>query len=274
MNDSNYTTKIMFALIAIAVVSFILRSADMGTDLNVFKIMGDKPAAEGQFDGQVNAQSGTSDVVSFALTSLDAAPVSDNLARIEPAAGDAKKDAKKNADKMADKAASANDGDTNTAPNADADLPEWRDASDTDITALTVKQEVFDELNARRKTIESREKDLKMREAFLKAAEQELEQKYGEMTTLREELEVLLGRQTDEEKSRIASLVKVYENMKPKDAARIFDTLDLDILIDVMGQMSERKLSPVLASMNDERARTVTIMLAEQKKLPEGSGQI
>ena len=57
--------------------------------------------------------------------------------------------------------------------------------------------------------------------------------------------------------------------MKPKDAARIFDTLDLDVLVSVMSQMSERKLSPILASMNPERARTITIMLAEQKQLPQ-----
>ena len=81
--------------------------------------------------------------------------------------------------------------------------------------------------------------------------------------------EKLLEDQSEEEKARIASLVKIYEGMKPKEAARIFDTLDLDILVNVVSQMSERKLSPVLASMNPERARTVTIMLAEQKTLPE-----
>ena len=47
---------------------------------------------------------------------------------------------------------------------------------------------------------------------------------------------------------------------------RIFD---LDILVEVISRMSERKVSPVLAAMNPERARTITIMLAEQKSLPE-----
>ena len=57
--------------------------------------------------------------------------------------------------------------------------------------------------------------------------------------------------------------------MKAKDAARIFDTLDLDVLVSVVSQMSERRLSPILAGMNPERARTVTIVLAEQKQLPK-----
>ena len=56
--------------------------------------------------------------------------------------------------------------------------------------------------------------------------------------------------------------------MKPKDAARIFNTLDLDVLLNVVSRMSERKSAPVIASMDPERARTLTIMLMEQKALP------
>ena len=93
--------------------------------------------------------------------------------------------------------------------------------------------------------------------------------KYKELLKLRSEIEDLLGQQSEAEKARIDSLVKIYEGMKPKDAARIFDTLDLDVLVAVMSKMSERKLSPILAAMNPERARTVTIMLAEEKQLPE-----
>jgi len=60
----------------------------------------------------------------------------------------------------------------------------------------------------------------------------------------------------------------VYEAMKSKDAARIFNTLDLDVLVDVMSRMSDRKISPILAQMEPERARTVTMMLAQNGGLP------
>ena len=85
---------------------------------------------------------------------------------------------------------------------------------------------------------------------------------------MRSEVQDLLKQQNEEETARIASLVKIYEGMKAKDAARIFDTLDMDVLLEVMGKMSERKSAPILAAMNPERARSVTIMLAEQKALP------
>ena len=153
----------------------------------------------------------------------------------------------------------------------DVELPEmeWQDASDQELDYANVKMEVFDDLSSRRKKLDKREKELMTREALLRAAEQEIDRKYQELSGLRREIEGLLEQQSAEEKARITSLVKIYEGMKPKDAARIFDTLDLDILVAVMSDMSERKLSPILAAMNPERARTITIMLAEQKKLPE-----
>lgn len=149
-----------------------------------------------------------------------------------------------------------------------AKMPEWKDAGDAEIGLSDVKREVVEDMAARRAKLDTMEKDVRASEALLKAAEQELDRKYKELTRLKEEIEGLLKQQSEEEQTRVKSLVKVYEGMKPKDAARIFDTLDLDILIEVMSRMSERKMSPILAAMNAERARTVTIMLAQQKQLP------
>lgn len=146
---------------------------------------------------------------------------------------------------------------------------EWRDFSDDEFEYSTITREVFEDMATRRKELDQRERELQTREALIRAAEQELDRKYQELTTLRHEIEGLLEQQSDEEKARIQSLVKIYETMKPKEAARIFDTLDLDVLVAVMSRMSERRLSPILANMNPERARTITIMLAEEKQLPE-----
>lgn len=146
---------------------------------------------------------------------------------------------------------------------------EWQDATDTETEYSGVSMELFEDLSARRKQLEERERQIYAREALLKAAEQELDQKFRELQILRGELEALLKKQSEEEEARIQSLVKIYEGMKSGDAARIFNTLDIDVLVEVMGRMSERKLSPILADMNPDRARAVTIILAQQKQLPE-----
>ena len=160
------------------------------------------------------------------------------------------------------------------APENEIDPPpmdesQWRDSSDTNYDLNNVKMEMFKDMAARREELDKRERALVTREALLRAAEQEIDRKYQEMAELKNEIESLLEDQSEEEEARIKSLVKIYEGMKPKEAARIFDTLDLDVLVSVLSRMSERKLSPILAAMNPERARTVTIVLAEEKKLPE-----
>ena len=145
--------------------------------------------------------------------------------------------------------------------------PEWRDSSESDIEYSEVNMKLFDDLATRRKELEMRERELSMRGALLTAAEQELEQKYKELTSLKAEIEELLVTQSEEESARTASLVKIYEGMKPKDAARIFNTLEKQVLLEVVSQMSERKSAPVLASMEPDKARALTIMLMEKKSL-------
>jgi flagellar motility protein MotE (MotC chaperone) len=144
----------------------------------------------------------------------------------------------------------------------------WKGADDLDDEYSGVQMELFSDLAKRRKDIETKERELSMREALLKAGQAELEQKYQELTTIKADIEELLKKQTVEEDKRIVSLVKIYEGMKAKDAARIFDTLDMDVLLQVMVKMSERKSAPIIAAMDAEKARNVTIMLAEQNKLP------
>ncbi|MCD8562740.1 MAG: flagellar protein FlbB [Alphaproteobacteria bacterium] len=156
------------------------------------------------------------------------------------------------------------------APKAGNDVI-WKDAADSDMdsAAQSVKMEMYQDLSKRREDLDARTKDIQTREALLKAAEQELDRKYQELETIRTEIKGLLKEQSEEEQKRIGALVKIYEGMKPKDAANIFNTLDMDILVEVMTKMSERKLAPVLAAMDTDRARAVTIVMAEQKKLPE-----
>ena len=149
------------------------------------------------------------------------------------------------------------------------DTSKWRDSLDADFEYSDVQMDLFKDLAQRRKDLDAREREMLVREALLKAAQQEMEQKFKELTSLRAEIEELLVEQSEEEKQRIASLVKIYEGMKAKDAARIFNTLDLDVLLQVVTQMSERKSAPIIAAMNVDRARTVTIMLAERKQLPK-----
>lgn len=128
--------------------------------------------------------------------------------------------------------------------------------------------DILQSLSKRREDLDQRERNLNESAAMLKAAEKEVDRKLAELNTLKAEIEKLLGQQSQMEDARIVSLVKIYEAMKPKEAATIFNTLDPDVLLSVVSRMNERRLSPILASMEPEKARMVTIRLAEMRQLP------
>jgi flagellar motility protein MotE (MotC chaperone) len=128
--------------------------------------------------------------------------------------------------------------------------------------------EILQNLATRRKEIDSREEAVVKREVLLQAAEKRLEDKIGELRQIRGEIEALIRKYNDQEETELKSLVKIYETMKPKDAARIFDELDLKVLLQVFQRMKEAKTAPILASMNPARAKEVTTQLAERKEIP------
>jgi flagellar motility protein MotE (MotC chaperone) len=128
---------------------------------------------------------------------------------------------------------------------------------------------VLQSLSKRREQLEQRERDIEQRDKLLKAAEKKVDEKVAELATLRKEIETLLQKQQAEEARRTAQLVKIYQNMKPKDAANIFNEMDFDVLIKIVDQMAERRVAPILAAMDPARARDVSRRIAEQKSLPK-----
>jgi flagellar motility protein MotE (MotC chaperone) len=128
--------------------------------------------------------------------------------------------------------------------------------------------DVLQQLAKRREEIEKRARQLDEREALIQAAEQRMDQKMAELKALQAMVEDLLKKQSDEQEAELKSLVKLYENMKPKDAAQVFEEMDMDVLLDVVERMNERKAAPILALVTPTRAKEITYELASRKVLP------
>ena len=59
------------------------------------------------------------------------------------------------------------------------------------------------------------------------------------------------------EAARFKGLVTMYENMKPRDAAKIFDRLEIGVLLEVASQINPRTMSDILAQMSPEIGRAI-----------------
>jgi flagellar motility protein MotE (MotC chaperone) len=135
-------------------------------------------------------------------------------------------------------------------------------------TFSQTEMDVLQKLTERRTALDSREKDIERREAMMKAAEDQIERKISEMRSLQNTIEGLLRQYNDQEDNKMRSLVKIYENMKPKEAAKIFEQLDMPIMLEVVERMKEQKVAPILAEMDPAKARTITSELAQRRQIP------
>ena len=117
-------------------------------------------------------------------------------------------------------------------------------------------------LGDRRADLDKREAELQMREALATAAEKKLDDRAKELEALQAQVSALVDEKQAAEDSSFKAIVSMYENMKPKDAAKIFDTLELNVLLKVARAMNPRKMSPVLAAMSSVQAQALTTAFA------------
>lgn len=119
------------------------------------------------------------------------------------------------------------------------------------------------DLRARREELDARAGRLDQREAMLAAAERRLIERVQQLTALQTKLEQLEKDRQDRQDANWRGLVRTYEDMRPRDAAVIFNDLDSAVLVQVLDRMKDAKAAPILAAMTPERARAITSQLAQ-----------
>jgi flagellar motility protein MotE (MotC chaperone) len=140
-------------------------------------------------------------------------------------------------------------------------------AQDQPRQASAGERALLGRLQERRQELDSRARELDLRESLLKAAEKKLETqnaaeeagggggaKTGPMAQRKEKEEA--------DNARFKGVVTMYETMKPKEAAKIFDRLDIRVLLDVASQIKPQIMAAILAQMSPEAAERLTIELA------------
>jgi len=132
----------------------------------------------------------------------------------------------------------------------------------------SAEQNVLRSLSQRRKELDMRERDIQMQSRLLEASERRVQVRIDELKEIEGRIEALFGVQEEAQEEQLMSLVTMYSNMKPKDAARILGQLDMDVLIQVVRRMNERKMSPILAAMDPVAAQELTVELATGGNIP------
>lgn len=128
--------------------------------------------------------------------------------------------------------------------------------------------DVLQKLAQRREELDLRQRKIEQQAAVLKAAEAQIDAKVAKLKELEASIKDLVGIYDEKEKQRITNLVKIYSAMKPKDAARLFNDMEMGLLTRIFEGMKEAKSAPILAAMEPPKANALTEELANRKKLP------
>jgi flagellar motility protein MotE (MotC chaperone) len=123
----------------------------------------------------------------------------------------------------------------------------------------------LERLQERRQELEARAREIEIRENLLKVAEKRLEARAGELKEVEGRVQAA-GKKDEGEAERYKGLVTMYENMKAKDAAKIFDRLEMRVLLEVVSQINPRRMSDILGLMTPEAAEKLTVELANRGK--------
>lgn len=133
---------------------------------------------------------------------------------------------------------------------------------------MNSEEAVLERLGDRRGDLEAREAELDMRLALIEAAEQRIDERTAALEALEARIEAMVEEKESLEEEQFVSIIAMYESMKARDAAPIFNQLDMRVLLRVARAMSPRKMAPILAAMDPLKARDLTSNMAIDRGEP------
>jgi flagellar motility protein MotE (MotC chaperone) len=105
------------------------------------------------------------------------------------------------------------------------------------------------------------------KDGLLKAAEARIDGKIAQLQDLEKNIKGLLSQYDGQKQQELDQLVRIYSAMKPKEAAGIFETLDMPILLSLVQKMKEAKVAPIMALMSPAKATALTEAITSRKQL-------
>src|SRR4029078_2998089 len=104
---------------------------------------------------------------------------------------------------------------------------------------------VLERLQARRQELGARAGEIDIRENLLKSAEKRIEGRVEELKSVEARLATKTEQKNETEAARFKGIITMYEGMKPKDAAKVFDRLEMPVLFEIASQTARRKMSVI-----------------------------
>lgn len=113
--------------------------------------------------------------------------------------------------------------------------------------------------------LNERERILAEKEALLKALQKDIEDKLARLEEIQRNIEAFKKEQERLKNEKIDSLVKIYGSMKPKEASKLLEKLDDDLVVSIISRMTTDQAAKIIANMDVKKAAEISQKLSKIK---------
>ncbi len=110
----------------------------------------------------------------------------------------------------------------------------------------------------RKKALDQKEEELKAWEAEIQTQKSELDTKIAEIQKIRSDISAQLEERVKADQAKIDTLVQVYSQMKPSQAAKVFESLDEDLAVDILSKMKKKSAADILNLLKADKAQVLS----------------
>lgn len=128
----------------------------------------------------------------------------------------------------------------------------------------------FAKLQERKKELDSREEELVRMDKEIQSQKLDLEKRMAELEEMRSKISAVLDERIKTDEKKVESLVQVYTNMRPPQAAKVFETLDEDLAIEILGRMKKKSAADIMNLLKSEKAQAFSERMAGYR-VPAGA---
>lgn len=123
-------------------------------------------------------------------------------------------------------------------------------------------------LNDRKKELDAREEELNRMETELQVQKVDLEKRLKELEEMRTKISSILEDRVKADDQKVDTLVQMYSNMKAPQAAKVFETMDEDLAVEILGRMKKKNAADIMNLLKPEKAQVLSEMFAGYKRRP------
>ncbi len=124
----------------------------------------------------------------------------------------------------------------------------------------------FNKLGERKRELDLREAELGKLEEELQKQRVELDEKIKQLEATRDQIARVLKGRVENDQERVTKLVEVYSGMKPAQAAKVMETINEDLAVQVLDRMKKKSAAAILNVMNADKAQRLSETLAGYKR--------